>query len=701
MKSFLLNLKQWRYLAASIIFSFLNFTGHTQCVAAAFPAPASILANVPEAANFNLVYSLPIPSANQAWATQADVPYAVNNVDALAGYAFTRVAYYLKLESTFLGVQWVWVSMNAFTNELGRIGIPTGDILYQQLASNMNVLNNAGVNRTGIAGNLEFWSSTYNPDNAAGVLNASNSIFDFGDAPVTGPDKFGSFQVHDFNNSETVLAYNGWAFPGFSADDLGIGNFAFGANPDWTFASNANFYDVKELYVFASKPPYQPACNSTTLELDANGNATLTTAAVTNEIVGQCGIESIALSKTNFTCANLGSNTVTISFSVNGVQSTCNSAVIVKDMIKPALQVQGTSLTLGCDPTAAAIEAALGTATATDNCGTPTLESTTTIVTANGNNREQTRTWTATDASNNMVTGYRMVTWTTNCTVLTPHIFSSDVSCKEFNNGASPLLNVCYKAEDQKVKKVSPKTFYYYTNVTAPASLGLFNILTIDVVQTKSCAAFKLYEIQGHQVRAFDSKCKLIANGKEVANGQAKIVIIGATPGKVYSIAVSYETKSLKGSTYSGNTAPVCSNSFVTKISTGLFGMSTVVPFSQATILAKPDCYKNNDDDDDDDDDDDRRSKSMLITKANTPSEILAAVAFPNPSAGYFSINLTTTKTIPVTVTVTDVLGSRVYLSNRLTPNGILKIGDNWKPGTYFCQLIQGEEIKMIKLIKQ
>ena len=684
-------------LVPSIIFSFLNFTGEAQCVAPVFPAPASIVASVPEAANYNLVYKLPIPSANQAWATQADVPYAINNSVALAGNAFSRVAYYMKLESAFTGVQWVWVSMDAFTDDVTRVGIPVGDIVYQQQVTNMNVVNNAGTNRTGVMGNLEFWSDAYEPANTAGVPNASNSLYDFGDERTVGVEKFGSFQVHDFNQSQTLFAYNSWATAGFTQDDLGIGNCGFCNHPDYTAIANASFYDVKELYVFVSPPPYQPTCNSATINLDASGNATLTVADVTTQAIGVCGVQSIDLSKTNFTCANLGSNTVTVLYNVDGIAVNCQATVTVKDLIAPALQVSGTTLALGCDPGAAAIEAALGSATATDNCANPTLEVTTSAVIVSGNNREQTRSWQAKDASNNITTESRTVKWTVNCNVVVPHIYPSDVSCKEFNLGAAPLLNVCYSYDKRKVKKVSPKNFYYYATVTAPSNLGWFNILTIDIVQTKTCANFNLYEIQGNQVRAYDENCRQIANGFEVANGQGRVIIIGATPGKEYTIWANYETKSLEGSSFSGNTAPVCSNSFVAKMSAGLFGQSTTVPNSQGSILAKPDCY------DKSNGKNDFAGANMDAADdlADLSTDKLVAVASPNPSSGQFSINIQSGKNTAVTVRVLDVMGRPVYTSNWVNANSVLRLGENWKAGIYFVEIQQGEERKMMRLIKQ
>ncbi len=700
MKSTLPGVKHCIRLLISIIFSFLSFTGHTQCVAPSFPAPASILATVPEAANYNMVYSLPIPSANQAWASPADVPYGVNNSVALQGLPFARVAYYLKLESIYTGVQWVWVSMDAFTSNVSNIGIPAGDAVYQQTVSNMNVLNNAGANRAGVAGNIEFWSSGYEPANTAGIPNASATLYDFGDQRNESAVRFGSFQVHDYNKMETLFAYNGWATPNFNNDDLGIGNCGFCTHPDFTFAANAQFYDVKELYVFVSVPRYQPACKPATLNLDASGNATLSTTDVTSETIGQCGLQSIALSQTNFTCANLGANTVTVTFTVNGIPVTCQAMITVKDLIKPVQQVSGTTLLPGCDPGTAAIEAALGNATATDNCGSPTLQVSTSAIGITANNREQTRTWTATDASKNVTIGSRTVKWTTNCIVAVPDIYPSDVSCSEFRNGASPLLNVCYQTEDRKVKKVSPENFYYYATVTAPPILGFLNILTVDVVQTKSCAGFKLYEIQDNQVRVYDANCKLIARGFEVANGQGRVIIFGATPGRKYTISVNYETKSLEGSTYSGNTAPVCSNTFITKIAAGLFGLSFVVPGSQGSILAKPDCYRDPADDDDEKEDDENSSKYM-IREDVANSKNLHVEAYPNPTATYFTLKIEAKQNDPVSIRVIDVLGRNIFTSAKGIPNTAVRLGDSWKPGIYFVEIQQGVARKIVRLIKQ
>ena len=102
-----------------------------------------------------------------------------------------------------------------------------------------------------------------------------------------------------------------------------------------------------------------------------------------------------------------------------GKTSTAEQTVtITEDLILPVINPSGTTLTLGCNPSAAAIEAALGTATVTEACSTILPTAVTSGVTPNGCLRSQTRTWTATDACGNAaVSVSRIVTWTEDITL--------------------------------------------------------------------------------------------------------------------------------------------------------------------------------------------------------------------------------------------------------------------------------------------
>jgi sialate O-acetylesterase len=141
--------------------------------------------------------------------------------------------------------------MDAFTDALGKIGVPTAQsgAHFQQNVANMNVYSNVKgvVNGTGLAGgNIEFWPNNYGPGNGANVPNASGQVWDFGDEPAGTADGYGSMQVHNHDAKQTVFAVNHWK-EGNRAD-VGIGNQPTG-NPDWTFAANAGSYQTKRLRV--------------------------------------------------------------------------------------------------------------------------------------------------------------------------------------------------------------------------------------------------------------------------------------------------------------------------------------------------------------------------------------------------------------------------------------------------------------------
>jgi autotransporter-associated beta strand protein len=250
----------------------VTVNGVVDRTAAANPLPANSTAtfqpalvrgyanNVPESAAYSLVYSLDIADAS---IFNAAVPYAVDN-HASAG-PFSRVAYYLELEAPGGTLQYVWASMNAFTTDAGKIGVPStaSGAVFQQPVSGMNVVSNSAgvVTGTGLTGNLEFWPTNYATNNGAGVVGASDATFDFGDTRLDS-GSYGSMQLHNPAAAQTVFAFNNWGGSG-STGDLGIGNFA-GTNPDWTFANNANGYSIKTLQVLILPQAAAPADLSAT-----------------------------------------------------------------------------------------------------------------------------------------------------------------------------------------------------------------------------------------------------------------------------------------------------------------------------------------------------------------------------------------------------------------------------------------------------
>jgi sialate O-acetylesterase len=200
--------------------------------------------NVGEAKDYQLVYALDLAKAGK------EIKYDLDNRPQIIG-AFDRIAYFLELQAAGGPVQWVYCSMDAFTDDLGKIGVPAlaAKAKFQQKVTNLNVVSNVEgiVTGSGLKGGcIEFWPNNYGPPNAAGIPGASNEVWDFGDQPSGVDDGYGSMQVGNFEANQTIFAFNHWV-NGASAD-LGIGN-STGQNPDWTFAGNGGSYAVKKLRV--------------------------------------------------------------------------------------------------------------------------------------------------------------------------------------------------------------------------------------------------------------------------------------------------------------------------------------------------------------------------------------------------------------------------------------------------------------------
>ena len=209
------------------------------------------------ASGYQLVYSLDIPVTGTFNGSAS--PYSVDQSAATNFY--DRVAYYLELQKLDGSVQYLWTSMDAFTPYLSKIGVPTAasKAVFQQAVTKLDVLSNvAGVtNGTGMAGgNLEFWSTGQNSTNAAGVANASDSTYDFGDTRLTN-GTYGCMQVHNANARQTLFALNNWGADGNTLC-VGIGNAPNGS-PDWTATNNAAAYCRRTLHVLVRQ-----ATNATT-----------------------------------------------------------------------------------------------------------------------------------------------------------------------------------------------------------------------------------------------------------------------------------------------------------------------------------------------------------------------------------------------------------------------------------------------------
>ncbi|AHM60526.1 autotransporter-associated beta strand repeat-containing protein [Flammeovirgaceae bacterium 311] len=78
-----------------------------------------------------------------------------------------------------------------------------------------------------------------------------------------------------------------------------------------------------------------------TVQLDAAGNASITASDIDNGSSDACDIQSLAINKSSFTCAEVGANTVTLTVTDNnGNVSTAEATVTVEDNVAPVAKCQ-------------------------------------------------------------------------------------------------------------------------------------------------------------------------------------------------------------------------------------------------------------------------------------------------------------------------------------------------------------------------
>ena len=216
--------------------------------------PTGARYRVPEAGLYQQVYALDIPDLTY-YANQ-DPVYAVDRHAEVS--SFSRIAYYLELVANDGTMQYVWTSMDAFTDDASKIAIPTlsSGALFQQRVTNMNVWSNVdGVpTGTGRNGNIEFCPYNYAPGRTLGLESASDAVYDADDT-FADNGTYSCMQVHDSDTATPLLCFNGWCG---GTSEIGIGKAPAGYQPDWTMYKTVDLWPKRrrlEVYVMDSVVP--------------------------------------------------------------------------------------------------------------------------------------------------------------------------------------------------------------------------------------------------------------------------------------------------------------------------------------------------------------------------------------------------------------------------------------------------------------
>lgn len=166
-----------------------------------------------------------------------------------------------------------------------------------------------------------------------------------------------------------------------------------------TCSSNVTFnYEAPEL-----------SCTNTTLFLDEDGYAVLAPSDIDSDITTGCGVDTVTVSQSAFSCNDLGQTTVTLTVvDIYENTSTCESIVTIADNIAPLAACNNITVALDENGIASITEAEINNGSS-DNCGiaSVTISPSTFDCSQVG---EQTVILTVTDNSGNVATCESTVT---------------------------------------------------------------------------------------------------------------------------------------------------------------------------------------------------------------------------------------------------------------------------------------------------
>ncbi|RXK57822.1 HYR domain-containing protein [Lacibacter luteus] len=151
--------------------------------------------------------------------------------------------------------------------------------------------------------------------------------------------------------------------------------FAVGTTTVTYTATDVNGNSVTSSFTVTVIDNTNPVVNvqNITLNLTAAGTGTITAAQINNGSTDNCGIASVVLNKTNFTCADLGSQTVTLTVTdIHGNSASANATVLVKDITPPTVLTKNITVNLDAAGNAS-ITAAQVDNGSSDVCGPVTL----------------------------------------------------------------------------------------------------------------------------------------------------------------------------------------------------------------------------------------------------------------------------------------------------------------------------------------
>ena len=239
---------------------------------------------------------------------------------------------------------------------------PSGNVVIQAADVDDNSTDNCGI-ATRELDKTEFTCANIGPNTVKLKVTDKNGNFDIKDAIVTVENKI----IPKVLTKNITLQLNAAGNVSIVAADIdnrstfvcGIPTLAVtpntftcanvGVNIVTLTATDAygNVSSEKATVTIEDKIAATVLTKNATVQLDATGNAVITAAQIDNGSSDLCGIASVTVSPSTFSCNNVGANTVTLTVTdVNGNKSSATAIVTVQDNVLPIAKTKDLTVEL-------------------------------------------------------------------------------------------------------------------------------------------------------------------------------------------------------------------------------------------------------------------------------------------------------------------------------------------------------------------
>src|SRR5262249_25392181 len=91
--------------------------------------------------------------------------------------------------------------------------------------------------------------------------------------------------------------------------------------------------------------------------------------------------------------------------------------------------------------------------------------------------------------------------------------------------------------------------------------------------------------------------------------------------------------------------------------------------------------------------------EDTAAARVGNASGMMTAQVAPNPSSAFFTLRIQSTSMEPAVVKVFDMVGHLVYQKRTAIGEPVI-FGSNLAQGTYIIQVVQGDKVQVLKVIK-